>query len=449
MTQDDQRTSSADRFAALGPHHLARIAERYGLRPEQRDAIDIFASVLPFRVNRYVLEELIDWAAVPQDPIFQMVFPQPGMLSPDHERRARALQAAAPTQRAAGINEIRRELNPHPAGQHELNVPAIGADQVDGVQHKYAETVLYFPSQGQTCHAYCTYCFRWAQFVGDADLRFAAASPAALVGYLGEHPEVTDVLVTGGDPLVMTTQRLRSHIEPLLRIPTVRTIRFGTKSLAYWPHRFVTDNDADDLLRLMEQVVQSGRTLAVMMHVSHDRELLPEVARTAVARIRSTGAVLYGQAPIMRRINNDAATWRRLWSAELALGIVPYYMFMARDTGPREYFEVPIARAVEVFDDAYRNLPGLARTVRGPSMSTTPGKIVVDGVLGHGASRLFVARFLQARDPSLVGRPFSFRYCDHAAWVDQLVPAADTPDDIRAAVTGSPLHARDLEAVHL
>ena len=142
-----------------------------------------------------------------------------------------------------------------------------------GIQHKYAETVLYFPSQGQTCHAYCTYCFRWAQFVGDSDLRFAAPTPTPLVEYLGANPVVSDVLVTGGDPMIMSTTRLRPHIEPLLSVPTVRTIRFGTKSLAYWPQRFATDEDADDLLRLFEQVVASGRQVAVMAHFSHDREL--------------------------------------------------------------------------------------------------------------------------------------------------------------------------------
>jgi hypothetical protein len=153
-----------------------------------------------------------------------------------------------------------------------------------------------------------------------------------------------------------------------------------------------------------------------------------------MARIRSTGAVIYCQAPIMRRINDDAEVWRRMWTTQLSLGAVPYYMFMARDTGPREYFEVPIAKAVEVFHGAYQSLPGLARTVRGPSMSSTPGKIAIDGVVGAGSSRVFSARFLQARNPGLVGRPFQFHYSATAVWADELDPVHGTPRDILRAL---------------
>ena len=423
------------RYRAIGPHHLDAIGDQYGLSREQLEAVSLHSLVLPFRTNDYVLRELIDWRAVPEDPIFQMVFPQPGMLSGDHERWLRRLRGTgSPSERAAGVASIRAAMNPHPSGQRELNIPEDDGRGLAGIQHKYAETVLYFPSQGQTCHAYCTYCFRWAQFVGDADLRFAASTPAPLVAYLAANPDVTDVLVTGGDPMIMSTTRLRSHIEPLLSVPTVRTIRFGTKSLAYWPQRFTIDEDADDLLRLFEQVVASGRQVAVMAHFSHDRELGTDSVRAAIGRIRSTGAVIYCQAPIMRRINDDADTWRRMWSGQLALGAVPYYMFMARDTGPHEYFEVPIARALEVFQVAYRSLPGLARTVRGPVMSTTPGKLVIDGALGSEVGHTVQARFLQARNPNLVGRPFLVNHAPFASWADQLAPVTGTPRDLADAL---------------
>ena len=94
-------------------------------------------------------------------------------------------------------------LNPHPAGQLALNIPAVGEEPLPGVQHKYPETVLVFPKQGQTCHAYCTYCFRWAQFVDEPDLKMATDDMASVVGYLRAHPEVTSVLITGGDPMIM------------------------------------------------------------------------------------------------------------------------------------------------------------------------------------------------------------------------------------------------------
>ena len=124
----------------------------------------VVSAVLPFRTNRYVIEHLIDWHRVPDDPVYQLVFPQREMLGDDEYRRVADLlkrNASKPEiERVAA--EIRAGLNPHPAGQRELNIPGNGEEVFEGIQHKYRETVLFFPSQGQTCHAYCTFCFRWA-----------------------------------------------------------------------------------------------------------------------------------------------------------------------------------------------------------------------------------------------------------------------------------------------
>jgi L-lysine 2,3-aminomutase len=425
----DSFTDTA-RFRAYGPRHIDDIARRYGLSPSVATTIRALAMVLPFRVNEYVLNELVDWSDVPGDPIFQLVFPQRGMLSLADERRLTALSADKPALCAA-IKDIRAGLNPHPSGQR-LNVPIVDGSVLPGIQHKYAETVLYFPGQGQTCHSYCTYCFRWAQFVGDASLKFAAPGPAELVRYLRARPGVSDVLLTGGDPMVMSAERLRAHVAPILTVESVSTIRIGTRSVAYWPHRFTTDQDADAVLRLFGQVVAAGRTLAVMAHFSHPRELETDVARRALERIRGTGAVVYCQAPMVAHVNDDARTWAELWRRELAAGAVPYYMFVERDTGPHEYFKVPLARAVEIFQAAYRTLPGLARTVRGPVMSATAGKVVVDGA----ADGFFQLRMLQARDPALVGRPFRARYSTTACWLDELHMDSATPVDIAEGITG-------------
>ena len=429
------------RYAARGPAQLSRIAKTYGLHADLEETVRLLSLVLPFRVSQYVLDELIDWSKVPNDPIFQLVFPQAGMLSQAH---VQAMEAVAPRgekarpELAEVVRGIRATLNPHPAEQLSANVPLDErGNPIDGLQHKYAETVLYFPSHGQTCHAYCSYCFRWAQFVGDADLRFATDAPDDLVRYLYRHPGVSDVLVTGGDPMIMSTERLASHVEPLLAVESVRTIRFGTKALAYWPQRFVGDRDADDLLRLMERVVASGRTLAVMAHVSHPRELAGDLPRRAVERIRATGAVLYCQAPLMRHVNDDPDVWRTMWGAELAQAMVPYYMFVARDTGAQDYYKVPLVRAWQIWRDAWSGMSGLSRTVRGPVMSATPGKVAVDGIATLDGVRVLALRLLQARDPSLVGRPFWAHENSSAAWVDELVPHRFSDPDLVRAVWGT------------
>lgn len=389
--------------------------------------MEVVSQVLPFKVNRYVADELIDWTDIPADPIFQLTFPQRGMLGEkDFTSIANFLRRNATHEEVkTEANRIRMTLNPHPAGQMTLNVPTMDGVLLEGIQHKYRETALFFPAAGQTCHAYCTFCFRWAQFVGMHDLRFASKEANTLKEYLLRHTEVTNVLFTGGDPMVMKTNKLTAYVEPLLdpRLHQIHSIRFGTKALAYWPQRFVTDPDADDLLRLFERIISSGRSVAVMAHYNHHRELETPIAREAIRRIQDTGAVIRSQSPVLRHINDSSAVWELMWREQVRLGIIPYYMFVERDTGAKEYFKVPLGLAYKIFRDAYKRVAGLARTVRGPSMSATPGKVEVMGVTEVHGEKVFALRFLQGRIPDWVGKPFFAKYDPDACWLDDLMPA--------------------------
>jgi len=420
-------TLAGRRFRAYTAKHLDALIARAGLDASQRLAVQAVATVLPFRTNAYVVEQLIDWDAAPDDPIYRLVFPQADMLpEADVVAIADLLASGAPDGEVrAAAHQVRMRLNPHPAGQLALNIPDFADEPLPGIQHKYPETVLVFPKQGQTCHAYCTYCFRWAQFVDEPDLKMATADVDRVVAYLRAHQEVTSVLITGGDPMIMGAPVLRRYVEPLLGagLDHIESIRIGTKSLAYWPQRFVSDPDADDTLRLFEQVAESGRTLAFMAHFSHPRELEPGLVGEAVRRIRAAGAVIRTQAPLIRSINDDPAIWAGMWRSQARMGMIPYYMFVERDTGPQDYFAVPLARACEVFQDAYRSVSGLCRTVRGPSMSATPGKVCVDGVVEVAGEKVFALHLIQARDPGLVGKPFFARFDPGAVWLSDLEPA--------------------------
>ncbi len=392
-----------------------------------RFAMQVVARVLPFRVNQYVIEDLIDWDNVPDDPIFRLTFPQQDMLSPEHfDRMANLLRSGADDKEIRTLaNEIRAELNPHPAGQQVLNVPVLDGRPLKGMQHKYRETVLFFPRQGQTCHTYCTFCFRWPQFVGIDELRFSASETSDLHRYLAEHKDVTDLLFTGGDPMVMKTRLLREYIEPLLQpeLEHIQTIRIGTKSLSYWPYRYLTDKDADDFLRLLESLVHGGKHVAIMAHYNHWKEMETPVVQEAIRRILDTGAVIRSQSPIVAHINDDPDVWARMWRTQVCLGIVPYYMFMARDTGACHYFELPLARAWEIYRKALMQVSGLARTVRGPSMSAGPGKIEIQGIAEINNEKVFVLRFIQGRNPDWVQRPFFARFDPKATWLNHLRPA--------------------------
>ncbi len=421
------------RYRAYTLHNIRELPQYAFLDDDQRWAIEVVGRVLPFKTNGYVCSELIDWSAVPDDPIFVLNFPQRDMLRPDHfERVEHALRryGDGSPELAAVVAEVRRDLNPHPAGQLEHNVPDLYGQKLRGMQHKYRETVLFFPSNGQTCHAYCTFCFRWPQFIGDDSLKFAMREAELLVEYLRAHPEVTDVLFTGGDPMVMSARNLRLYLEPLLRaeVPHLRTVRIGTKALAYWPCRFLTDSDAEEVLALFRRIVESGLHLAVMAHFNHPRELSTPAAEEAIARVRATGAEIRTQSPIMRRINDDPAEWARMWRRQVQLGCIPYYMFVARDTSAQHFFAVPLVRAWEIFRRAYASVSGLARTVRGPSMSTDPGKVHVLGEARVAGQRVLALQFLQARNPDWALRPFFAEWDEEACWLDELRPAFGEPE---------------------
>lgn len=412
-------------------HNFDSIAPIAKVDPEILQAIRTVGHVLPFKVNNYVVEELIDWDNYENDPIFILTFPQKGMLTPVHYEQMQQVLDLTDDKEVIkhNANQIRLQLNPHPAGQKELNVPAIDGVPLTGVQHKYRETVLFFPSQGQTCHSYCTFCFRWPQFVGMDEMKFAMRETELLKRYLIEHQEVTDLLFTGGDPMIMNYKVFSGYIEPFLQDnPTnLQTIRIGSKVLSYWPYKFISDPDADQFLRLFERIVKKGYNLAFMAHFNHPRELSTPAVRRAISRIRSTGAQIRAQSPLLRHINDDAQVWADMWRQQVNLNCIPYYMFLARDTGAQHYFEVPLAEAWDIFRHAYQKVSGICRTVRGPSMSCTPGKVQVLGVAEietkSGLEKVFALRMLQGRNPDWVARPFFAKYSESATWMDELEPA--------------------------
>lgn len=434
-------TTQRPRLKFYSMQNLDQLPQLARIPADIRLDMQVVAIVLPFRTNSYVVEELIDWDEIPHDPIFQLTFPQPGMLASNHFTRMwNALERAAggsglavdniadlsrrPEVRAVA-EQIRRELNPHPQGQLQYNVPRLDAEPVAGVQHKYRETALVFPSAGQTCHAYCSFCFRWAQFVGMPDLKLATDEGMRFHDYLRAHREITDVLFTGGDPMVMRADMLDRYINPILSADCdhIRTIRIGTKSLGYWPNRFLSDHDSDDVLRLFERIQAAGKHVALMAHFNHWKELATPAVARAIRRLVSAGAVIRTQSPLIKHINDDASVWSRMWQEQVYMGCVPYYFFMERDTGAQNYFKVNIPRALDIYREAVQGVSGLARTARGPVMSALPGKVMIEGIANIAGEEVFVLSFLQGRDPNWCKRPFFAQFNPHAHWLTDLKPA--------------------------
>ena len=428
--QNQESVWSVDESPSIKSYTLAnlrKLPQIENFSEEEIFDMEVVGNVLPFKANNYVVEQLIDWNNTQNDSIFALTFPQQGMLKSEHfDQMAEVMKRGDRKEIQETANTIRLQLNPHPAGQMELNVPTLkDGTKLYGMQHKYNETVLFFPSQGQTCHAYCTFCFRWPQFVGMDEMKFAMKEGEALAQYVKEHPEISDILFTGGDPMIMKASLFAAYIDKLLDadLPNLKTIRIGTKALSYWPYKVLTDKDADETLDTFRRIVSKGKHLAIMAHFNHLVELKTGSVKQAIKKMRETGAQIRTQSPLLTHINDDANMWAQMWQKQVDLGCIPYYMFVVRDTGAQHYFGVPLVRAHEIFRNAIKQVSGLARTVRGPSMSATPGKVQIDGVAQVNDQKVMVFRMLQGRDPEWVNKPFFAKYDENAIWLDDLKPA--------------------------
>jgi L-lysine 2,3-aminomutase len=225
--------------------------------------------------------------------------------------------------------------------------------------------------------------------------------------------------------MIMKAKIFSKYIETLIdaKLPNLKTIRIGTKSLSYWPYKFLTDDDSEQMLDVFRKVTKNGLHLAFMAHFNHLTELSTDSVKKAIKEVRATGAQIRTQSPLLAHINDDADMWAQMWTKQIQLGCIPYYMFVVRDTGAQHYFGVSLTKAHEIFRDAYKKVSGLGRTVRGPSMSATPGKVLVDGVATVMGEKVFTLRFLQGRNPDWVQRPFFAKYDENAIWLDELKPA--------------------------
>ena len=415
------------KYYAYARHNFRNIPALKNFSERQIQSINIVSEVFPFKTNNYIVNELIDWEHYEDDPMFILSFPQRAMLRPSQFRSLSEMirNKESKADLASYINEIRLHLNPHPAGQLEHNVPILNGKELTGIQHKYRETMLFFPTQGQTCHAYCTFCFRWPQFAGMNEFKFAMKQTDLLIAYLKENPSITDILITGGDPMVMKASILGKYINAILDagLSQLKTIRIGTKSLSFWPYRYITDTDADQLIDIFRRITDRGIHLAFMAHFNHYKELSTDAVQEAVQRIRGTGAQIRTQSPLLRHINNDPDIWATMWRMQVDMGMIPYYMFVARDTGAQSFFGVTLEQAHNIFNESYKQVSGICRTVRGPSMSAGPGKVHVVGISEVQGEKVFVLDFLQGRNPDWVGKPFFAAFDSEARWLDDLVPA--------------------------
>lgn len=323
-----------------------------------------------FRASRYYLS-LIDWND-PVDPIRRIVIPSCKELE------------------EWGTRDASREI---------LYTP------VPGLQHKYGDTAVLLVSN--ICGGFCRFCFRKRIFSNTCDEVRSDIDEG--LEYVRNHSEITNILLTGGDPLMLSTQKIEEILRRIREIEHVRIIRIGSKIPAYNPLRIISD---PGLLEILSRYSESERKIYLMSHFNHPRELTPE-AIEAVDRLSRAGIPIANQTPMLAGVNDDPEVLSELFRKLSFLGIPPYYIFQCRPAFGNRTFSVPIEKAYEIFHQAQKNCSGLAKRAK-YVLSHVTGKVEVVAL----TERHIIFRYHRIPDPDKSGKLMVFRRNPEALWLD-------------------------------
>jgi len=354
----------------MKPDYIISLEQVPQLKPEERKELKKVTRWFSFQSNDYYLS-LINWQD-PDDPIRRLIIPQ--------------------------IRELDEWGTLDPSSENLYT-------KAPGLQHKYRETALLLVSD--MCGGLCRFCFRKRLFVNDSSEVVPDVTEA--LRYISNHQEITNVLLTGGDPLMLETGDLEPTVRKLREIDHVQIIRIGSKMPAYNPYRIIDD---PELLEMIRKYSTPEKRIYIMAQFNHPREL-SEPAMEAVRLLQGSGAILMNQTPMIHGINDNPEVLSMLFKKLSFMGVSPYYVFQCRPAKGNRIFSVPLEEAYAIFEKARGMCSGLAKRARFV-MSHKKGKIEVVGV---DATHTYF-RYNQAAEPADLGR---FVVCERnpdACWFD-------------------------------
>lgn len=359
-------------------HTPDELDNRVGLSQKDFREMEKVSEVFPFRTNDYYLS-LIDWKN-DRDPLRKIVIPDP--------------------------RELKGGGSLDPSSEKDYT-------RLPGLQHKYPETGLLLLSD--VCGGICRFCFRKRLFVNKE--RETVKDVSEGLDYIRAHPEITNVLLTGGDPFTLETHRLESILKELRGIDHVNIIRIGSKMPAYNPYRFLND---PSLTEVLSRYSTPEKRIYVMAHYNHPKEMTGP-SMQAIEQLQGSGVVVLNQTPILNEVNSDPTVFTELFRKLSFAGISPYYVFQCRPSIGNRFFQTPVERSYEIIQQAWQTCSGLAKRARFV-MSHATGKIEV---VGKTATHV-VMRYHQAANPIDIGRTLVYRSNPMARWFDDYLHQADS-----------------------
>lgn len=278
--------------------------------------------------------------------------------------------------------------------------------KIRGLQHKYPQTALLLLTN--RCAVYCRFCFR-KRLVGVATEETLENINDA-INYISSHPEINNILVSGGDPFVLDTNRIDQFLENLSRIQHLKFIRIGTRTPVVFPNRFLKD---PSLLAVLKKYSRVDRRLYIVTHFNHPREITKK-SKAAIEELLKAGVILNNQTSLLKNIHDDPSVLASLHNQLASVGVNPYYVFHCRPVKRvKKHFQFSLKTGYRIVEEAKKQLNGVAKRFR-YCMSHETGKIEILGIKGD--RMLF--QYHQAYDAERIGKIFTAAVNDSTSWLD-------------------------------
>lgn len=348
----------------------AELTPYLGLTKEEEAQLQRILDLYPMSIPPHYLS-LIDWKD-PDDPIRRMCIPS--------------------------LTETDLSGDFDTSGEADNTV-------VTGLQHKYSQTALILSTH--QCAMYCRHCFR-KRLVG-LNGEESSGNFNKMMEYISNHKEISNVLISGGDSLLLSNQAVERYLKALTSIEHLDLIRFGTRIPVVDPDRVLKDLELQNIFRTYAHKKQ----IYIVSQFNHPRELTPK-AKSTVRLFLEMGIVFKNQTVLLKGVNDDPAVLGRLLREMTAAGIVPYYIFQCRPVrGVKNQFQVPLEQGVKIIDAAKNMQNGQGKCIR-YCMSAPRGKIEILGKLPNG-EMLF--KFNQAKAAFDAARIFTLRLEPGQCWL--------------------------------